>query len=76
MTAKYIIKILTLGDTLVGKSSIVLRFSDDKFDKAYWNFCENLFNKLPDDLEKRALENALLTHRGRKPRFGIEELTN
>ena len=33
MTAKYIIKILTLGDTMVGKSSIVLRFSDDKFDE-------------------------------------------
>ena len=33
MTAKYIIKILTLGDTMVGKSSIVLRFSDNKFDE-------------------------------------------
>ena len=32
MSAKYIIKILTLGDTSVGKSSIVLRFSDNKFD--------------------------------------------
>ena len=32
MTAKYTIKILTLGDTLVGKSSIVLRFSDNRFD--------------------------------------------
>ena len=32
MSAKYVIKILTLGDTMVGKSSIVLRYSDDKFD--------------------------------------------
>ena len=32
MSAKYIIKLLTLGDTTVGKSSIVLRFSDDQFD--------------------------------------------
>ena len=32
MSAKYIIKILTLGDTSVGKSSIVLRFTDEKFD--------------------------------------------
>ncbi len=32
MSAKYIIKILTLGDSMVGKSSIVLRFSEDKFD--------------------------------------------
>lgn len=52
------------------------QMQSDKFDKAYWNFCENLFNKMPDGLEKRALENALLTHKGRKPRFDIEELTN
>ena len=32
MAAKYIIKILTLGDTQVGKSSIVLRYTEDKFD--------------------------------------------
>ena len=31
MSSKYIIKILTLGDTTVGKTSIVLRYSDDKF---------------------------------------------
>lgn len=52
------------------------QMQSDKFDKAYWNFCENLFNKIPDGLEKRALENALLTHKGRKSRFDIEELTN
>ena len=32
MSAKYIIKILTLGYTTVGKSSMVLRFSENKFD--------------------------------------------
>ena len=31
MSSKYIIKILTLGDTTVGKTSIVLRYSEDKF---------------------------------------------
>lgn len=54
----------------------LLQLSDETFKKGYWNFCENLFNKMPDGLEKRALENALLTHKGRKPRFDIEELTN
>ena len=31
MSEKYLIKVLTLGDTTVGKTSIVLRYSDDKF---------------------------------------------
>ena len=31
MSANYIIKLLTLGETQVGKTSIVLRYSDDKF---------------------------------------------
>ena len=31
MSANYIIKLLTLGDTEVGKTSIILRYSDDKF---------------------------------------------
>ena len=31
MSANYIIKLLTLGETEVGKTSIVLRYSDDKF---------------------------------------------
>jgi len=31
MSADYIIKLLTLGETEVGKTSIVLRYSDDKF---------------------------------------------
>ena len=31
MSARYIIKLLTLGDTNVGKTSVVLRFSDDKY---------------------------------------------
>ena len=35
MSAKYIIKILTLGDASVGKSSIVLRYSENRFNGAW-----------------------------------------
>ena len=49
MTAKYIIKILTLGDTMVGKSSIVLRFSDDKFD-------ENVFATIGIDFKTKYIK--------------------
>ena len=31
MSSKYILKLLTLGDTTVGKTSIVLRYSVNKF---------------------------------------------
>ena len=33
MSAKYIMKLLTLGDKNVGKSSIILRYSDNKFNE-------------------------------------------
>ena len=33
MSAKYILKILTLGDQNVGKSSIILKYTEDKSDK-------------------------------------------
>ena len=49
MTAKYIIKLLTLGDTTVGKTSIVLRFSDDKFD-------ENQFATIGIDFKTRYIK--------------------
>ena len=33
MSEKYILKILTIGDQFVGKSSIIIKYIDDKFDE-------------------------------------------
>ena len=49
MSAKYVIKILTLGDTMVGKSSIVLRFSDNKFD-------DNIFSTIGIDFKTKFMK--------------------
>ena len=49
MSAKYIIKILTLGDTMVGKSSIVVRFSDNKFD-------DNIFSTIGIDFKTKFMK--------------------
>jgi small GTP-binding protein len=49
MSAKYVIKILTLGDTTVGKSSIVLRFSDNKFD-------DNIFATIGIDFKTKFIK--------------------
>ena len=49
MSAKYIIKILTLGDTSVGKSSIVLRFTEEKFD-------DNLFSTIGIDFKTKYIK--------------------
>ena len=49
MSAKYIIKVLTLGDSLVGKTSIVLRFSEDKFD-------DNIFSTIGIDFKTKYMK--------------------
>ena len=48
--------------------------SNDKFNELYWKFCDELHKVIKDDLQKRALENAILTHNGQEPKYSIEEL--
>ena len=49
MSSKYIIKVLTLGDTMVGKSSIVVRFADNKFD-------DNIFSTIGIDFKTKYIK--------------------
>lgn len=53
----------------------LMQLSEITFQKGYWNFCKNLLNLVKDGLEKRALQNAILTHEGLKPLYGIEDLS-
>ena len=53
----------------------LMQLSEITFQKGYWNFCKNLLNLVKDGLEKRALQNAILTHEGLKPLYEIEDLS-
>ena len=44
------------------------------FDKLYWKVCDELFRVMPNCLQRKCLENAILTHQGKEPRFTPEEI--
>lgn len=44
------------------------------FDELYWKVCEETFKVIPECLEKHTLENAILTHNGKQPKYVIEKL--
>lgn len=48
---------------------------NETFDKLYWKVCDELFKVMPNNLQRHCLENAILTHQGKEPRYTIEELT-
>lgn len=47
----------------------------EKFESMYWRFCNNLYNKLPDGLDKKCLENAIRSHKGLPLNYTFEELS-
>lgn len=52
-----------------------LREMDKKeFEKNYWNFCDKLYDILPDDIHKHTLKNAILTHHGYEPELTVSEI--
>ena len=55
--------------------SKLMEMPKDKFESAYWEFCLNLYDKMEDGFQKHLLENAILTHKGQKPKYGLEEIT-
>ena len=65
-----------------GEKYLHRRFDEEKlwemntttFDELYWKVCEETFKVIPDGLEKHSLENAILTHNGKQPKYTIEEL--
>lgn len=66
MSKKFFNKIL--------KKSELMQLPNEKFDKAYWTFCDSLYERMPNGLEKHCLENAILSHRGITPRYGVDDL--
>ena len=52
------------------------KLPNEKFENAYWNFCEKLNEKMEAGLEKRILENALLQHKGIKTQFSVNEVND
>lgn len=51
-----------------------MHLPNEKFDKAYWTFCDSLYERMPNGLEKHCLENAILSHREITPRYGVDDL--
>ena len=48
--------------------------SDEQFEKEYWNFCEELYERIPTGVEKRLLELSILSHKGLAIKFKNEDL--
>ena len=44
------------------------------FDRFYWKVCDELFKVMPRSLQRHCLENAILTHQGKEPKYSMEEL--
>lgn len=44
------------------------------FDKLYWKVCDELFRVMPNCLQRKCLENAILTHQGKEIRYSMEEI--
>lgn len=44
------------------------------FDKLYWKVCDELFKVMPNCLQRKCLENAILTHQGKEIKYTAEEI--
>lgn len=42
------------------------------FDKFYIKFCEEIFKKMPDCLQRHLLENTILTYYGKEPKHNLD----
>lgn len=56
------------------RKSELWELPNDTFDKMYWSFCNKLYNELPEGLEKKCLENAILSYKGLPIKYDLDEL--
>lgn len=52
----------------------LMEASEKEFDEFYLKFCRELYDVLPNGLEKHLLENVILTGEGKEPKLGFEEI--
>lgn len=46
----------------------------ERFENMYWQFCYNLYEIIPEGLEKRCLENAIRSYKGMPINYHIDEI--
>ena len=44
------------------------------FEQYYWSFCEKLYDKMEDGLQKHTLKNAILTHNNLPPEADLNQI--
>lgn len=50
------------------------KLPDNEFEEMYWRFCYNLYEIMPEGLEKRCLENAIRSYKGMPINYHIDEI--
>ena len=52
----------------------LLDLNSNEFEQKYWQFCNQIIDKLDEGQEKYNLKNSILIHNGSKPKLEIQKL--